>query len=72
MSVLNIFVSITTGEFNKKCRELYRKYNQQVSVSTLGRGTADSALFDYLGLEDSDKKVEFLITGEEVGKKLLQ
>ncbi len=72
MSLLNIFISITTGEFSEKCLAMYRAHGLEVMLSTLGKGTADSKLFDYLGLETSDKLLQMLPVMEESGKELLK
>ena len=72
MSLLNIFISITTGEFSEKCHAMYRAHGLEVMLSTLGKGTADSKLFDYLGLETSDKRLQMLPVTEENGRELLR
>ena len=72
MSLLNIFISITTGEFSEKCNTMYHAHGLEVMLSTLGKGTADSKLFDYLGLETSDKLLQMLPVTEESGKELLR
>ena len=72
MSLLNIFISITTGEFSEKCHAMYRAHGLEVMLSALGKGTADSKLFDYLGLETSDKLLQMLPVTEENGKELLR
>ena len=72
MSLLNIFISITTGEFSEKCHAMYRTHGLEVMLSALGKGTADSKLFDYLGLETSDKLLQMLPVTEESGRELLR
>ena len=72
MSLLNIFISITTGEFSEKCLAMYRAHGLEVMLSTLGKGTADSKLFDYLGLETGDKLLQMLPVTEESGRELLR
>ena len=72
MSLLNIFISITTGEFSEKCHAMYRAHGLEIMLSALGKGTADSKLFDYLGLETSDKLLQMLPVTEESGKELLR
>ena len=72
MSLLNIFISITTGEFSEKCYAMYRAHGLEVMLSTLGKGTADSKLFDYLGLETGDKLLQMLPVTEERGRELLR
>ncbi len=71
MGYLDIFISITTGEFSEKCRDIYQKHGLEAIVSTFGHGTADSVLMDYFGLETSEKYVQFLAMGGEMSKKLL-
>ena len=63
MGYLDIFISITTGEFSEKCRDIYQKHGLEAIVSTFGHGTADSVLMDYFGLETSEKYVQFLANG---------
>ena len=72
MSLLNIFISITTGEFSEKCHAMYGAHGLEVMLSTLGKGTADSKLFDYLGLETGDKLLQMLPVTAENGKELLR
>jgi len=72
VSLLNIFISITTGEFSEKCHAMYRAHGLEVMLSALGKGTADSKLFDYLGLETSDKLLQMLPVTEESGRELLR
>ena len=72
MSLLNIFISITTGEFSEKCLAMYRAHGLEVMLSALGKGTADSKLFDYLGLETGDKLLQMLPVTEESGRELLR
>lgn len=72
MGYLDIFVSITTGAFSEKCRAMYQSRNLEVAVSTLGHGTADSVLFDYLGLDSHEKTIQFLAMSGSQSKALLQ
>lgn len=72
MSLLSIFISITSKEFSQKCTSMYLARGQHLILSTLGKGTADSKLFDYLGLETGDKLLQMLPVSETVGRELLR
>ena len=72
MAALNIFVSITTEQFSEKCTKMYRDRGHQIIVSTLGRGTANSKLFDYLNLETSEKLVQFIPVDDKENGQLLK
>lgn len=72
MATLNIFISITTEKFSEKCEKLYRDRGHQVILSTLGHGTANSKLFDYLSLETSEKLVQFIPVDEKEGTSLIK
>lgn len=72
MGGLNLFISITTGEFSEKCLAMYKMRGLELMLSTIGRGTADSKLFDYLGLETSEKQIQMLPVAGEIGRDLLR
>ena len=57
MSRLYMMVTITDRNRKKKFEEFYKKNEHMVFFTTLGRGTANSEMLDYFGLEESEKVV---------------
>ena len=57
MSRLYMMVTITDRNRKKKFEEFYKKNEHMVFFKTLGRGTANSEMLDYFGLEESEKVV---------------
>ena len=55
MSRLYMMVTITDRNRKKKFEEFYKKNEHMVFFTTLGRGTANSEMLDYFGLEESEK-----------------
>ena len=53
-----------------KFQEFYKENDHMVVFGTLGRGTANSAVLDYFGLEASEKMISFSIVTEEMWRKL--
>ena len=53
MSRLYMMVSITNRSMRNKFQDFFAEYGNSVVFTTLGRGTANSAVLDYLGLEAS-------------------
>ena len=51
MSRLYMMVTITDRNRKKKFEEFYKKNEHMVFFTTLGRGTANSEMLDYFGLE---------------------
>jgi len=70
MSRLYMMVTITDRNRKKKFEEFYKKNEHMVFFSTLGRGTANSEMLDYFGLEESEKVVILSVVTEETWKKL--
>lgn len=70
MSRLYMMVTVTDRSRKKKFEELYKNNNHMVVFSTLGRGTANSEVLDYFGLEASEKIVFLSVVTEEMWKKL--
>lgn len=70
MSRLYMMVTITDRNRKKKFEEFYKKNEHMVFFTTLGRGTANSEMLDYFGLEESEKVVILSVVTEEMWKKL--
>ena len=70
MSRLYMMVTITDRNRKKKFEEFYKKNEHMVFFTTLGRGTANSEMLDYFGLEESEKVVIISVVTEETWKKL--
>lgn len=70
MSRLYMMVTITDRNRKKKFEEFYKKNGHMVFFTTLGRGTANSEMLDYFGLEESEKVVILSVVTEETWKKL--
>ena len=70
MSRLYMMVTITDRNRKKKFEEFYKKNTHMVFFTTLGRGTANSEMLDYFGLEESEKVVILSVVTEETWKKL--
>ena len=70
MSRLYTMVTITDRNRKKKFEEFYKKNEHMVFFTTLGRGTANSEMLDYFGLEESEKVVILSVVTEETWKKL--
>ena len=65
MSRLYMMVTITNRNMRHRFQEFFDHHGQQVSFGTLGRGTANSEVLDYLGLEASEKVITFsAVTGQ--------
>ena len=70
MSRLYMMVTMTDRNRKKKFEEFYKKNEHMVFFTTLGRGTANSEMLDYFGLEESEKVVILSVVTEETWKKL--
>ena len=68
MSRLYMMVTITDRNRKKKFEEFYKKNEHMVFFTTLGRGTANSEMLDYFGLEESEKVVILSVVTEETWK----
>ena len=66
MSELYMMVTITDRNLTKRFTNYYKEQGMDVSMITVGRGTAASEILDYFGLEGSEKSVFFhVVTGEK-------
>ncbi len=65
MSELNMLVTITSRKLAGKFVDFYKEQGLDVSVVTVGTGTAASEILDYFGLEDAEKAVLIhIVTGD--------
>ena len=55
MSRLYMMAAITSRSARKKFREFYKTHEQQVFFEILGKGTANSEVLNYFGLEETEK-----------------
>ena len=66
MSELYMMVTITDRNLTKKFTNFYKDNGVDISMITVGKGTAASEILDYFGLEGSEKCVFFhIVTGEK-------
>ncbi len=75
MNSLYMMITITERSQARKFAALYKEVGLDISMTTIGMGTARSDILDYFGLEGSEKSVFFhIITGEKWReiKRLLQ
>ena len=59
MSELHLMITITERNLGRKFINFYKEKGLEVSVLTMGNGTAASEVLDYFGLEGSEKSVMF-------------
>ena len=69
MSRLYMMVTITDRNRKKKFEEFYKKNEHMVFFTTLGRGTANSEMLDYFGLEASEKTVIMSVVSDSVFRR---
>ncbi len=75
MSELYMMITITDRKLAKKFNTFYSEYGLEVSINTLGHGTAASEILDYFGLENNEKAVMLHFVTDETWltvKKALQ
>lgn len=68
MSKLYMMVTVTDRSMKNRFKEFFRENDQAVTFGTLARGTADSEILDYFGLESSEKLVIFSVVTEKIGR----
>ena len=66
MSELFMMTTITSRNMVTKFLSFYKESQMEVSLVTLGTGTANSEMLDYFGIESSEKAVIFGIVTDEV------
>ena len=72
MSELFMMVTITERDRTKKFTNFYKENGVEVSMITVGRGTAASEILDYFGLDGSEKSVMFQLVTDTKWKELKQ
>ena len=70
MSEVFMMVTITDRKRAPEFLEFYKENKAEVSVVTLGKGTANDEMLDYLGLEVAEKTVILSIVTDSVWKML--
>lgn len=66
MSELYLMVTITDRNMASKFLNFYKAHQLDLSLITLGRGTANSEMLDYFGLDVSEKAVIFEIITDSI------
>ncbi|MGN1008129.1 MAG: P-II family nitrogen regulator [Butyricicoccus sp.] len=66
MSELYLMATITDRDKWKRFRGFYRSFGIEVTLSTVGRGTAASEMLNYFGLEEAEKVVIFSFVTREL------
>ncbi len=67
---INVAVLIVARELKSKFTEFLESQNVHVTLSVLGKGTANSETLDFLGLESSERAVLFSVVTRETWEKL--
>lgn len=70
MSELHMMVTIIDRKLTKRFSAFYERMGLNISVTTLGTGTAASEILDYFGLDGSEKSVMFHIVTRETWKSV--
>lgn len=70
MSEVFMMVTITDRKRAPEFLEFYKEKKAEVSIVTLGKGTANDEVLDYLGLEVAEKTVILSIVTDSVWKML--
>ena len=70
MSKVYMMVTITNRGIGSKIHSFYQKHGQELILSTLGMGTANSEMLDYFGLEATEKTVMLSVVTRERWKEL--
>lgn len=66
MSELQLMVTVTNRNMNKKFINFYKEKGLDVSINTLGKGTASSEIRDYFGLEGTEKSILLNVITKEM------
>ena len=70
MSKVYMMMTITNRNKRKDFQTFFKEYGLPVFLETIGRGTAQSEVLDYFGLEESEKLLFLAIVTGETWKKL--
>ena len=66
MSKLQLMVTITNRDVSKKFHNFYKEKGLEVSLTTLGRGTASNEVLDYFGLDGSEKSIFLHVISDDM------
>ena len=70
MSQLYLMISILERSLTKRFENFYSQQGLNISVTTLGSGTAASEILDYFGLDGAEKSVMFHVITDEKWKSV--
>lgn len=70
MNSIYILGLITNRGMRERFIQFFREYHIEVTFATLGRGTASSALLDYLGMEDTEKAMYVAVITQDTWQAL--
>ena len=68
---IKMLVAIVNKGKGKKVIKIFQDMQINCQFATLGFGTADQALYDYLGLSETSKDIVFALSAEESTLPLL-
>lgn len=72
MSGLSLIVTIVKKSLSEKFIDFFKEFGSSTVLSAAGRGTATSAILDYLGLDKSEKNILLTVVKKDVSKKILR
>ena len=72
MSGLSLIVTIVKKNLREKFIDFYKQPGSLTVLSAAGRGTATSAILDYLGLDKTEKNILFTVVRKDDSKKILR
>ncbi|HBB29841.1 MAG TPA: transcriptional regulator [Clostridiales bacterium] len=72
MGGLSLIVTIVKKSLNEKYIDFFKLYGSSIILSAACRGTASSAILDYLGLEKAEKTILFTLAKKDVANTILK
>lgn len=72
MDRLSLIVTIVRKSLSEKFIDFFKLYGSSMVLSASCRGTASSAVLDYLGLEKTEKTILFTFAKKDVAKTILK
>ena len=72
MDRLSLIVTIVKKSLSEKFIDFFKLYGSSMILSASCRGTASSAILDYLGLEKAEKTILFTFAKKDVAKTILK
>lgn len=72
MAGLRLCIGITDVRLKEKCLQLYRNHGVTVLISMPGKGTAESEMLEYLGIEDTEKSVHMAVVTNAIKEKIMK